>query len=292
MNKLYEQRKREVAASSKFREFVSDDDKCLEFMFFGVYGGCAECSECGKPFRYHRLKNSKKYCCQYCGHIVSPLANTIFHKSSTPLSKWFQAIYEMSIVKNGISALELMSKIDVTYKTAWRMFRQIRGLFDSGGLISGVVEIDEGNIGGVGNKTTVLGAWVVSRSSSQMRLKSAPEYSREDISAFIDKNVDRDSIVYTDGNMEYRRVGFREREYVIHSKQEYVRGAVHTLTIDGFWAYLRKSIRGTYTSVSKKYFQRYLDEFAFRRSFVGHQVFPFLLALLPNQVSQKKIGRS
>jgi transposase len=61
-----------------------------------------------------------------CGNQISPLANTIFHKSETPLKKWFYAMYMFSASRNGVSGKELERTLGVTYKTAWRMCMQIR----------------------------------------------------------------------------------------------------------------------------------------------------------------------
>jgi len=86
----------------------------------------------------------------HCGYQLHPLAGTIFHKSDTPLTLWFFAIFLFANSKNGVSAKEIERHLGVTYKTAWRIAKQIRRLLGSGGEpLSGVVEIDETFIGGV-----------------------------------------------------------------------------------------------------------------------------------------------
>ena len=142
-----------------------DDDTCLDYMFNLAYGNLPACPQCGvvEP-RYYRVRNRKCYACNDCGYQISPLANTIFHKSETPLTKWFYAIYLFSVGKNGVSAKEIERHLGVTYKTAWRMAKQIRLMMQQGGSpLSGVVEADETYVGGktrrdkmYDNKTAVV----------------------------------------------------------------------------------------------------------------------------------------
>ena len=110
-----------------------DDDACLGYMFQQQYGNLPACPKCGvaKP-RYYRARGRKCYACNDCGYQLSPLANTIFHKSETPLKKWFYAIYLFGVGKNGVSAKEIERHLGVTYKTAWRMAKQIRLMMQQG----------------------------------------------------------------------------------------------------------------------------------------------------------------
>ncbi len=137
-----------------FEVLFSNDDVCLDFIFKKLYNRASICSKCTNSFKYYRLKNYKLYSCQHCGHNIAPLANTIFHKSSTSLKDWFYAIYLFSVSKNGVSAKELQRQLGITYKTAWRMAHHIRKLCSANdNLLSGIVEIDETYIGGnEGNK--------------------------------------------------------------------------------------------------------------------------------------------
>jgi len=64
--------------------------------------------------------------CKQCGYRCSVTAGTIFHKTRTPLTSWFWAIYRMSHDKKGISAVQLMKEIGVNYTTAWLMRHKIR----------------------------------------------------------------------------------------------------------------------------------------------------------------------
>src|SRR5512137_912899 len=131
------------------KEFPNDD-ACLDFIFKKQYGKLSACPKCGvvSP-KFYRVRSSKCYECNDCGYQLSPLANTIFHKSDTPLKKWFYAIYLFGVGKNGVSAKEIERHLGVTYKTAWRMAKQIRLMMqENGDMLSGIVEADETYIGG------------------------------------------------------------------------------------------------------------------------------------------------
>lgn len=114
-----------------FHTRFPDQETCFDFIADIRLRKTPFCSKCLKKTKYHKITNRKQYACQYCGHHVAPLGGTIFHKSKTPLVKWFYAIYLFSISKNGVAAKELERQLGVTYKTAWRMCTKIRELFHS-----------------------------------------------------------------------------------------------------------------------------------------------------------------
>ena len=136
---------------SQFNDDFPGEDTCLGYIAALVYPTFPEmpCRTCGEMFKHHRLNGRKAFSCQRCGTHVYPLAGTIFEKSRTPLKSWFYAMYLMSTTRMGISAKQLERELGVTYKTAWRMFKQIRALMDEdAGPLSGTVEIDETYEGG------------------------------------------------------------------------------------------------------------------------------------------------
>jgi transposase len=121
-----------------------DNDACLDTLFLALH--TKECS-CGGE--YHKIGNRRQYQCSKCRFQIAPTADTIFHKSVTPLTFWFHAIFIFSNAKSGISAKELERQIGVTYKTAWRMLKLIREALSQGnGKLSGDVEMDETYHGG------------------------------------------------------------------------------------------------------------------------------------------------
>lgn len=258
-----------------FHADYPDDDACLEYLFQKDSLEMTECPKCDREFKYYRRANRKFYECQWCSNQISPTADTIFHKSSTPLKDWFYAIYLFSVSKNGVSGKELERQLGVTYKTAWRMAKQIRTLFGENGeceLLEGTVEIDETYVGGVrkgrpgrgaDGKTPVIGA--VER-NGEVRAKVVADAKSSTIKPFIRNHVRIDAEIMTDEYISYRylsRAGYTH-DTVRHSAKEYARGNTHTNTIEGFWSQLKRSVHGTYHAVSPKYLQNYVDEFAFR----------------------------
>lgn len=269
-------------------EKFPDNDACLDFMFQQQYGNLPACLKCGvaNP-RYYRVKGRKCYECNDCGYQLSPLANTIFHKSETPLKKWFFAMFMFSVSRNGVSAKELERTLGVTYKTAWRMAKQIRLMMQQDGTkLSGIVEADETYVGGVAkqdrkydNKTAVVG--IVEKKKGVGKLKAFTTKHADATVAlpFLRANILPGSTLHTDDSRIYARVKREfDHDFVNHSKQEYVRAGVHTNTIEGFWGQLQRSIDGTYHSVSPKYLQSYVNEFVFRYNVRQSAVFVHLLA--------------
>src|SRR5437867_4351046 len=132
-----------------------DDATCLDYLWRRMHspdGSTAKCPKCGRVRRFHRVASRPSYSCDTCGHHVHPTAGTIFHKSSTSLHLWFHAIFLMAQTRCGISAKQLERELGVTYKTAWRMFKQIRSMLEQDGQpFSGTVEADEAYMGGRGH---------------------------------------------------------------------------------------------------------------------------------------------
>lgn len=256
---------------SQFNERFPDDDACLSEIFQNRNEGVKACPKCGVVgFHYYKVKKRKCYECKDCGNQLHPLAGTIFHKSATPLKLWFYAIFLFSKSKNGISAMELQRQLGVTYKTAWRMAKQIRLLFENDEFLTGEVEMDETYIGGkrrmaqkFDNKTPVVGA--VER-KGEIVVKATQDASSTTLQRLLREHVQIGTTLYTDewrGYTRAKRLGYIHNT-VNHSKGEYVDGLSHTNTIEGFWSQLKRSLHGTYHFVSPKYLQSYLNEFAYR----------------------------
>src|SRR3712207_6534889 len=129
---------------SRFLELFPDNDACLEYLRGKFFPDGSECPGCGRETKFFRIRSRAAYSCMHCRHQVYPTAGTIFHKSTVSLQLWFFAIYLMSSTRCGISAKHLEREIGVTYKTAHRMFKQIRTLMsEDDGPLSGDVEVDE-----------------------------------------------------------------------------------------------------------------------------------------------------
>lgn len=271
----------------QFKEEYPNDDACLEAIFQDRFGDLTICPSCGVvDTKFYRVKKRQCYACMHCGYQLHPLSGTIFRKTTTPLTSWFHAIYLFSVAKNGVSAKELERHLGVTYKTAWRMAKQVRILMaQETEKLTGVVEIDETYIGGrrklahkFDNKSIVFG--IVERDGrvSAHQVKTA---GSRVLLPIIEERIDITAIINSDEYGSYRSLTRRGYSHttVNHSALEYVRGMSHTNTIEGFWSQLKRSLGGTYHSVSPKYLQSYVDEFCFRYNFRGVAVGPVLLEL-------------
>lgn len=275
-------------------EQFPDDSACLDYMFLQQYGELKTCPKCGvtNP-RFYRVKKRKCYACNDCGYQVSPLANTIFHKSETSLKKWFYAIFLFGVGKNGVSAKEIERHLGVTYKTAWRMAKQIRLMMQQDdNPLSGVVEIDETYIGGkhvregmLSNKTAVIGMVEKQKATGQVKAIATKRADATVALPFIRAMAKQGSEIQSDESTIYHRV---KREYfhrfITHSKEEYSKDGVYTNTIEGFWSQMKRSIDGTYHCVSPKYLQFYVDEFVFRYNHRHQAAFPELLKVAAKHV--------
>ena len=247
----------------------ADDDACLKYIFNARFGGM-KCPNCDRR-TFYQVKGRKAFACA-CGYQINPTANTIFHKSDTKLKDWFFAIYLFSNAKNGVSSKELQRHLGCTYKTAWRIASKIRGLMkQNSDKLSGVIEADETYIGGrrnqagkFANKGIVMGA--VQR-GGQIRTKHIPDTESNTLLKMLRSNIKFGSRVITDDTSSYKpnkvnRIGMTH-DKICHSKREYVKGDIYTNTIEGFFSQLKRSINGTYHSVSLKHLQSYVDEFSY-----------------------------
>lgn len=253
------------------RDFPTDE-AITEFIFDSLHS--RKCS-CGGT--YSILKGRRQFQCSKCRFQIAPTAGTIFHKSPTPLTLWFHAIFVFSNAKSGISAKELERQIGVTYKCAWRMLSQIRKALKQGDRpLSGNVEMDGAYMGGrfrsgkdnakqseaIQAKAAVLGA--VER-GGDVRVEVSPDMTAKSHGDFLGRNVSAQGTnLLTDNTnrLDSVAVGYN-RHVVNHRKGEFARGDIHVNNIETFWAHIKRSIRGTYKGVSKKHLQSYLDSFAF-----------------------------
>ena len=267
---------------TRFMQRFPDHDSCLDYLKERFHQDGSECPGCGRQTKFHRIKSRAAYSCQFCGHQVYPTAGTIFHKSTTNLQMWFWAIFLMSSTRCGISAKQLEREIGVSYPTAHRMFKQIRTLLqdEAADPLSGRVEVDETWHGGrirrsdsaqgpqhvaakMSQRPTVLG--MVER-QGRVRARVIKSRALADITPTMQKHVLPSSMIFTDEWTAYVKAGrgYRGHRRVNHLANIYVDGEAHTQTIEGFFGLLKNGIRGVYHSVSERYLQSYLDEYAWR----------------------------
>lgn len=208
-------------------------------------------------------------------------------------------MYLMGSTRCGVSAKQIQRETGVTYKTAWRMFKQVRTLMSEDIQLEGSsVEMDETYVGGkrrnvkpgrslASNKSCVVGA---AERNGRVIAVVANDATKKTLHGIVKEYVLPESIVYTDEFPAYRGLekfnGYQHRR-VNHAAGVYVMGETHTNTIEGFWSLVKRGIGGVYHSVSKEYLQSYLNEYSFRynRRNSGQPMFTSLLAQVSERAS-------
>lgn len=252
------------------------------------------CPKCGNDDRIYvldgvRSKPSKKNPegivrhglkkCGKCRQQFTVRVGTVFESSHVPLHKWFQAVHLLCSSKKGISSHQLHRVLEITYEAAWFMSHRIREAMRTGALApmggvggSGIVEADETFIGrkkgmpkrrGAGHKHAVLS--LVER-GGKVRSVHVDDVKATTLIPIVNENIAKEARVMTDDAATYYKKleGFASHETVNHAADEYVRGDVHTNTVEGYFSIFKRGMKGVYQHCSEKHLHRYLAEFDFR----------------------------
>lgn len=276
----------------QFNARFPNDEACLNHLMTVRYGAKFHCSSCGAEAKHHKVKGRRCFECEFCGHQVYPTAGTPFERTRTSLRDWFFVMFLFTTTRNGVSAKEIQRQLGVTYKTAWRMGHEIRkymGWVDGDDQLGGdkIVEADKAYIGGKDkrgedDKTVVLG--IAERGGDVITRVVAGRGSFHVVPRIIE-HVKAGTRIATDEAKAFKSLsdeGFRHGT-VNHSAGEYVRGDVHTNSIEAFWSSLKRGISGTHVWVSSAHLPKYLAEFEFRHNLrkQPHLMFDLLLQAFP-----------
>jgi transposase-like protein len=266
----------------------TDEDKAREHLENTRWPDGPVCPFCGQLGTVGRLGGKSMgpgwFWCSDCREKFTVRTGSVFERSHIPLHKWLLATHLMAASKKGMSALQLSRMLGITYKSAWFMCHRIREamrpttapVMGSGG---GTVEMDttfvggkeknkhankriKGAAGGFGKEPVVA---LVER-KGRVRSHHVPNVTAKNVDAILAKHLHDDAVLYTDDDRTFRTVKPRRRPRAVikHSIGEYVRGDVHTNTIEGYFSILKRGIYGTYHHVSEQHLKRYLAEFDFR----------------------------
>jgi transposase-like protein len=260
--------------------YFSDRDTCLEFIVSLRWPNGPVCPRCAsKEYRFIRTRSLWE--CKGCKKQYSVKVGTIFEDSAVKLDKWLCAIWIIVNAKNGVSSYEIGRSLGVTQKTAWFMMHRIRLALQNQSFekLSGHVEADETYIGGKARnmhidkqkkvlkaegsfrKAVVMG---MLERNGKVRAKVIECASAKLLTREVRQSVEAGSTLYTDQCPGYTALSLDYAHKVINHSEAYVRGTVHTNTIENFWSLLKRGIKGTYVSVEPFHLFRYLDEQTFR----------------------------
>lgn len=272
----------------QFEKAFPNEDACSAYLVSHRWPDGVRCPRCGLGDKVVAMTTMPfKWQCYNCnpdsGYRFSVIAGTIFENTNKPLREWFRVIHMMMTSKKGISALQVQRMMGFgSYRTAWHMCHRVRaGLADEGfKQLVGIVEVDETAIAGkaknrhaskrgrndkgFSGKSLVVGA--VQRKGNVVARVIA-NTKAETLMAFINEAVsNKVSLLCTDSFSAYHSVDRRQffHRMVDHSSGQYVVGAVHTQTIEGFWSLIKRGMVGTFHRVSAKYLPLYVAEFEFR----------------------------
>lgn len=249
------------------------EEKCRAFLEEVRWPKGITCPRCGS--NVSRIKTRGQFECNKCTYQFSITSGTIFHDSHLPLWKWLLTTYMVIEAKKGVSANQVKRMLGISYKTSWYLCHRIRAAMKEANptLLTEDVEADETYVGGKrkgrgpgykDNKTLILG--VVQRNGN-VRLQVGAGVDRTTLREFLSAHVSpKAKHILTDEWTGYKGIGDADtkHESVNHVQGEWVRGDVHTNTVEGVWSLLNRAIIGAYHKISAKHLDAYLDELEWR----------------------------
>ena len=295
--------RRNLPTLKAFQAQFKDEEACRQHFFGLRWPDGPRCPRCGNA-EVKKVKRPWSWQCRKCdknGYRFSLTTGTVFENTKYPLQIWFQVLYLMLQSKKGMSALQIHRTIGSgDYRTAWYICHRIRAAMQSDEImkLSGEVEIDETYVGGknrnrhkskrvpkrtskrgggincaLSDKVTVIGAIsrkgnVVAQVVDSLDAKTTGGFVKKVISDQVELVATDESSIYNFMKHPGWTLGYPAlpHESVNHSEEEYVRGKVHTGSIDNFWSLLKRGIMGTFHNVRRDYLPMYVNEFAFRHN--------------------------
>jgi transposase-like protein len=265
----------------------ADETKAVEFLEATRWKGTPKCARCEsekvRQIIGRDCRRSPRYLwrCLACRAQYTVRVGTVFEGSKIPLRHWCFGFWAACSGKKGVSALEIRRQTGLSYKSALYMMHRIRCAMgdanDTLPPLSGTVEADETYVGG---KPRYTSRWNMGRyrdrkaavlafvqRGGEVRPYHLERVTSKTVRSVILKAIQRTARLMTDESNLYKKPGTEfegGHHAVLHSIGEYVRGDVHTNTVEGFFSLLKRGLYGTFHSVSKKHLHRYLSEFQFR----------------------------
>jgi transposase-like protein len=246
---------------------------------------CPHCEAIDRINRLEGVKDKKGrarlglWKCYHCRGQFTVRKGTVFESSHLKLHQWFQAAFLMCSSKKGVSANQLHRTLGCTLKTAWFVAHRLREAMRAGDLAvpfgtgGGAVESDEAFIGRLKGEPKRR-AWhhkmkvltLIDRERRQARSIVVDDLKPTTIAPILRQNLAKEARLMTDEADHYFHVGreFAEHSFVTHTAEEYVRGDVHTNTVESYFSVFKRGMKGVYQHCGERHLHRYLAEFDFR----------------------------
>lgn len=265
----------------------ADEMAALEFLEQARWGDSPCCALCGSVNVYKMLSRGDRkrippfrWRCLDCKQRYTVRTDTVLEDSAVPLRHWCYAFWAASASKKGVSALQIKRQTGLSYKTALFLMHRIRLAMamdhDPGVKLSGTVEADETYVGGkprykyMGRKMSYWDrapVFAAVERGGEVRAVALTHVNANNLREALDRTVSKESRLITDDSKLYVKPGrqYKGGHYTVrHSVNEYVRGDIHSNTIESFFAILKRGVYGTWHAVSPKHLHRYVAETEFR----------------------------
>jgi transposase-like protein len=264
----------------KLVDRFGDDQKCRNYLEHLRWKDGVTCPKC-LGTRVSSILKRDQYDCDSCRYQFSVTAGTIFHDTHLPLVKWFLAVFLICQSRKGMSANQLKRMLRINYRTAWYLCHRIRHAMAEAQpqeKLDGIVEMDETYVGGKNtgrgqarkneNKEIVIG---IREREGDLRFFHAADATSGTLAKYIKENVSTDvDVMVTDEFVSYPKAMIEsgihgsKHETIKHKDHVYVRGDVHTNTVESAFSLLKRGIMGTWHRISAKHLSAYLDEMTWR----------------------------
>jgi hypothetical protein len=278
-----------------FQNRFPNEQACWEYVIKIRWPEGCRCPKHPKA-KIHFKPSRRLFECYECGWQTSATVGTIFHKSHTPLRKWFWALFLMATSSKGVSMRNLQKHLGIkNYRTVWLMGHKIRhAMIQREGLykLRGKVEVDEMQIGYSSpeirrktrhdNRTRFLMAIQEGKIGNPrfVKFEELESFFKDDLIRPIEKQIEKGSTLKSDGNASYlaaKKKGY-EVESVVFDKEP-DKAKEHLKWIHWVSSNTKRGLVSTYHGCFPKYRKAYLAEFAYRfnRRYWPHQAFDRLL---------------
>lgn len=259
----------------KLMEDCGSQDECRAILEELRWPDGVKCPRC-QSNNISRIRKRLQYDCDSCRYQFSVTAGTMFQDSHISLTKWFAAIYLMMESKKGMSANQLKRTLHIGYQTAWFLCHRIRKAIEEAKVkpqLSGTVEVDETYVGGKYDarrsrdkydKQPVIG---LLQRDGTFEARTIKRPTRRILTGIVRERISKGATIYTDELPAYKSLGDKnqyDHDTVMHHRDEWVRGEVHTNSIENAWSLFKRSIVGSFHQISRKHMDAYLDEFEWR----------------------------